>query len=145
MQADRVDILIPTRNRPCALAATLATLVGQTHRGFDVVVSDQSDGEAGFEDGTVRSVVRLLRSRGHDVRLLRNLPRRGLAHQRQFLLDQARSPLVLYLDDDVLIEPDLIERMVAALQRSGAGFVGSAVIGLSYEHDVRPHQQGIEF
>ena len=141
----RVDVLVPTRNRPTALAATLATLIGQSWRGFDLVVADQSDGQAGYASDEAASIVRVLQARGHEVRLLRNLPRRGLAHQRQFLLDQARAPMALFLDDDVLLEPDLIERLVQALRRGRCGFVGSAVIGLSYRDDVRPHQQAIEF
>jgi len=145
MASDRVDVLVPTRERPIALAATLATLIGQTHREFDLVVADQSDAAASFDTGETRSIVRLLEARGHPVRLLRNLPRRGLAQQRQFLLDQARAGLALFVDDDVLLEPDLIERLVGALRDSGCGFVGSAVIGLSYRDDVRPHQQAIEF
>ncbi|MCM5680567.1 glycosyltransferase family 2 protein [Schlegelella sp. S2-27] len=140
-----VDVLIPTRHRSTALAATLATLIGQSWRAFDVVVSDQSDGAASFDTGETRSIVRLLEARGHRVRLLRNLPRRGLAQQRQFLLEQSRAPHVLYLDDDVLLEPDLIERLVGVLCEQRCGFVGSAVIGLSYRDDVRPHQQQVEF
>jgi hypothetical protein len=31
------------------------------------------------------------------------------------------------------------------LQDQGCGFVGSAVLGMSYREDVRPHQQAIEF
>lgn len=143
--AARADVLIPTCNRPIALAATLATLVGQDFRDFDVVVSDQSDGPAAFDTAEARSIVRLLQARGHQVRLLRNLPRRGLAQQRQFLLAQARASAVLFLDDDVLLEPEQIGRMVAALEEQGCGFVGSAVIGLSFRDDVRPHQQAVEF
>ena len=142
---DRVDVLVPTCDRPVALAATLATLIGQTHRAFDLVVADQSQGSAGYERGETRSIVRLLQARGHRVRLLRNLPRRGMAHQRQFLLDRATAGKLLFLDDDVLLEPDLIERLVRALADSGCGFVGSAVIGLSHRADRRPHQQAIEF
>jgi hypothetical protein len=145
MNGHRVDVLVPTRNRPVALAATLATLVGQTHRAFDVIVSDQSDGGASFDTGEARAVARLLAARGNEVRLLRNLPHRGMAQQRQFLLDQASVGRVLFLDDDVLLEPDLIQRLLDALQASGCGFVGSAVVGLSFRDDVRPHQQAIEF
>jgi GT2 family glycosyltransferase len=141
----RVDVLIPTRERPTALAATLATLIGQTCRKFDVVVANQSDGKASFDSGETAAITRLLRARGHGVTLLRNFPRRGLAQQRQFLLDQSQAPLVLFIDDDVLLEPDLIERLRRALMQSGAGFVGSAVIGLSFQADERPHQQAIEY
>lgn len=140
-----VDVLIPTRHRPTALAATLATLIGQSWRAFDVVVSDQSDGPASFDTGEARSIVRLLEARGHRVRLLRNLPRRGLAQQRQFLLEQSRAPYVLYVDDDVLLEPELVGRLAGVLHEQRCGFVGSAVIGLSYGDDVRPHQQAVEF
>ena len=37
-----VDILIPTYNRPAALAITIASLVSQTYRDFRVVISDQT-------------------------------------------------------------------------------------------------------
>jgi GT2 family glycosyltransferase len=140
-----VDVLIPTRSRPVALAATLATLIGQTHRRFGVVVADQSDGAASFDTREAHAIVRLLQARGQAVRLLRNLPRQGLAQQRQFLLDQSAAPAVLFLDDDVLLEPDLLERLLQALREARCGFVGSAVIGLSYRDDERPSQQAIEF
>lgn len=145
MDGDRVDVLVPTRNRTLALAATLATLIGQTWRAFDLVVADQSDGAAEYDNGEIAAIARLLEARGHRVRLLRNLPRRGLAQQRQFLLDQARAGMALFIDDDVLLEPDLLERLVQALRDSACGFVASAVIGLSFKDDVRPHQQAIEF
>jgi hypothetical protein len=67
-----------------------------------------------------------------------------MAQQRQFLLDRSRTPYVLFLDDDVILEPDLAGRLLYALQQARCGFVGSAVIGLSYIDDVRPHQQAVE-
>ena len=90
----RVEVLVPTCERPTTLAATLATLIGRTCRKFDVVVADPSDGEASFDTGETAAIARLLRARGKSVTLLRNVPRRGLAQQRQFLLDQSRGPLV---------------------------------------------------
>src|SRR5436190_24184862 len=35
--------------------------------------------------------------------------------------------------------------MKKILEEKGCGFVGCAVIGLSYKNDIRPHQQDIEF
>ncbi len=140
-----VDVLIPTFERPAALAVTLATLIGQTCRCFRVIVSDQSEGSRPLEAGEVQAVVRVLRARGHAVELRRHLPRRGLAEQRQFLLDQARASYVLFLDDDVILEPDLIERLLRAIREQGCGFVGSAVAGLAYQHVVRPQEEAIEF
>jgi GT2 family glycosyltransferase len=140
----RVDILIPTYGRPAALAVTLTSLVGQTFRDFRVVVSDQGEAPA-LDAPEARAVVRVLRARGVPVAIHRHVPPRGMAEQRQFLLDEATGAFALFLDDDVILEPDLIARLVATLARHRCGFVGSAVIGLSFIDDVRPHQQAIEF
>lgn len=140
-----IDVLIPTCNRPGALAVTLATLVGQDFRDFDVLVADQSDNEAGFDTDCARAVIRVLLAHGHNVTLSRNLPRQGLAQQRQFLLEQATAPAVLFLDDDLILEVDLLGRMSRALRESRCGFVASAPIGLSWIDDVRPEQQAVEF
>lgn len=144
MTREAVDVLIPTFERPAALAVTLTSLAAQTHRALEVVVSDQSETTASVDAGEVRAVARVLRAQGREVRIHRHLPRRGMAEQRAFLLSQARAPWALFIDDDVILEPDLVERMLRAIREEGCGFVGSAVIGLSHAHDVRPHQQAIE-
>jgi glycosyltransferase involved in cell wall biosynthesis len=138
-----IDVLIPTYSRPAALAVTLATLVGQTFRDFRVVVSDQTEDCDMGAVGEVQAVARVLRFHGHEVEILKHLPRRGMAEQRAFLLDQATAPYVLFSDDDLIFEPDALERMHTAIIQQGCGFVGCAVPGLSYLHDVRPHQQAI--
>jgi GT2 family glycosyltransferase len=140
-----VDVLVPTYGRSAALAVTLTSLWAQTYRAFRVIISDQHESENAENAGEVKAVVRLLRARGHPVEIHKHVPRRGMAEQRQFLLQRARSPYVLFLDDDVILEVDLLDRLVSSLVRTGCGFVGSAVIGLSYADDVRPHQQQIEF
>ena len=140
-----VDVLVPTYGRHAALAVTLTSLLGQTYRDFRVVVSDQHDAAPAADAPEVRAIVRVLRATGRAVAILRHLPRRGMAEQRQFLLDRARGRYALFVDDDVILEPHLLERLVGVLARHGCGFVGSAVIGLSFEHDERPHEQAIEF
>lgn len=140
-----VDVLIPTCNRPAGLAVTLTSLCSQTFKDYRVIVSDQSDGFDVADLGEVKAPVRVLQAHGHEVRILKHLPRRGMAEQRQFLLDQVTAPYALFIDDDLILEPWLIQNMLAALREEQIGFVGSAVIGLSFANDVRPHQQAIEF
>jgi GT2 family glycosyltransferase len=142
---DAVDVLIPTCGRPVALALTLTALAAQSWRRLRLVISDQGEPPAVDRAPELQAVLRLLRAQDREVEWHRHLPRRGMAEQRQFLLDQARAPYALFLDDDVLLEADLIERMRAAIGEAGCGFVGSAVLGLSYADDRRPHQQAIEF
>lgn len=140
-----VDILIPTRNRNCALAVTLTALAAQDFPHFRIIVSDQSDTPGAFANAEVRAVLRYLGAVGIQVVTLSHLPRQGMAEQRAFLLSQARAPRCLFLDDDVIVESDLLGRLCRALDAERCGFVGSALHGLSHVGDHRPEQQRIEF
>jgi glycosyltransferase involved in cell wall biosynthesis len=140
-----VDVLIPTYRRKTGLAVVLTSLLGQTFTDFDVTVSDQTEENAAYLDSIeIATLVRALRWHGHRVTLHHHLPQRGLAEQRQFLLEQSQAPYVHYLDDDVLLDPPVMQRMLNVLQSEDCGFVGCAATGLSYLEDVRPQQQHIE-
>jgi glycosyltransferase involved in cell wall biosynthesis len=146
VSAPQVDVLIPTYRRAAALSITLAGLASQDHPAFRVVVSDQSpDDEPAEVVPEVLAMCRILRAHGHPVTLRRHLPRRGLAEHRQSLLDLATAPYVLFVDDDVYLEPTLVGRLVRAIRLSGCGFVGSAVIGLSHIEEDRPDERAVEF
>ena len=140
-----IDILIPTYGRPTALAVTLTSLIAQTYRDFRIVISDQTEDSNPVESGEVQAVLRVLRSHGHEVEVHKHLPRRGIAEHRQFLLEQATAPYALFIDDDLILEPFVVEQMLVAMQKESCGFVGSAVIGLSFIDDVRLQEQKIEF
>src|SRR5579863_6272146 len=140
-----VDVLIPTCGRKAALAVVLTSLLGQTFRDFDVIVSDQSPDDAGYlESIEIQTLARALRWHGHNVALHHHMPRRGMAEQRQFLFEQSAAPYVHYLDDDVLLDPSVMQRMLDVVRAEGCGFVGCPATGLEYLNDVRPHQQQIE-
>lgn len=136
-----VDVLIPTRGRPMPLGITLAALLGQTHRSFRVVISDQSDGVPSYERSEVETICRVLELSGRAVERHHHLPRRGMAEQRQFLLDRATAPYVLCLDDDVILEPDAMERMLHAIREHACGFIGSVPLGPHYVGDERREQE----
>ena len=133
-----VDVLIPTCDRPGALGVTLACLVGQTHRPLRVVVSDQGEQHDAEEVPEVRAVAAVLALSGRPVEVHKHLPRRGLAEQRQFLLDQATAPYALFLDDDVIVEGDLVERLVGTIRRQRCGFIGSFVNAPSAVDSAKP-------
>ena len=140
-----VDVLIPTYRRKTGLAVVLTSLLGQTFTDFNVVISDQTDYEQSCLDTIeIQTLVQALRWHGHQVALHHHLPPRGLAEQRQFLLEQSSARYVHYIDDDVLLDPPVMQRMVQVLMHEGCGFVGCPAIGLGYLHDVRPQQQQIE-
>jgi GT2 family glycosyltransferase len=139
-----VDVLIPTYRRPAALAVTLAGIAAQTWPHLRVVVSSQSPEDEPVLGPEASAVARVLTATGRAVEAVRHLPRRGMAEHRQSLLDGARAPYALFLDDDVLVEPNLVARLVKAIEEARCGFVGSAVVGLSQVEDVRPDEQQVE-
>ncbi|SDD76603.1 Glycosyl transferase family 2 [Actinokineospora iranica] len=130
---------MPTRDRQTELATTLAGLAAQDAE-FGVVVSDQSDGPAGYDTPSARAMLRVLDLAGHPVRTGRHLPRRGLAEHRHHLLSHSRARYVLFLDDDVWLAPGTVARLRTAIGELGCGLVGAAVQGLSYWHDERPDE-----
>jgi GT2 family glycosyltransferase len=139
--APEIDVLIGTVGRTAELAVTLAGLAAQDGPAFRVIVSDQSDDAPMTRDPAVQAMLRVLAAQGRDPQVLRHLPRRGLAEQREFLLGRSTADRVLFLDDDVWLEPGSVARMADALERLGCGFVGMAPQGLSYLEDRRPREQ----
>ena len=141
----QITVLIPTYNRPEALSVTLTSLIYQIEKDFEIVIADQSEEPLLRSQSTLKSVISVLEEEHHKVKYLRNIPPRGMAHQRHFLLQQSFSPYTLFIDDDLILEPYVIDNMKKILTEEKCGFVGCAVIGLSYKNIIRPEQQAIEF
>lgn len=139
-----ISVLIPTFNRLKALAVTMTSLYFQKEKDFDIIISDQGENDFLKDDATIQTIIRLLELQQINVSVMKNLPRNGMAQQRQFLLQHSNSKYSLFLDDDVILEPYVIKNMKECLQKTNVGFVGSAVIGLSYKNDFRPQQEQIE-
>lgn len=144
MNSKAINVLIPTYRRVKALAVTLTSLCYQQENGFDVIIADQSPGDEISRDNSVQTAIRLLGLKGHAVSYIKNSPPRGMAQQRQFLLEQSQAPYSLFLDDDLILEPYVISNMKSIMLDQQCGFVGSAVIGLSYLGHHRPGEQRIE-
>lgn len=139
-----VDVLLPTCNRLPGLIYTLSGVAAQTLPDLRVVVADQSD-ESLADTPVVRALRRVIEARGGSVEWQHRVPSWGIAEQRDFLLSRATAGAVLYLDDDVLMEPWVVERLLTTLRSESCGFVGAFPAGLSFRDDVRPQQQAIEF
>ncbi len=136
-------MLIPTYERPESLAMTLSGVAAQTAKDLQVVVSSQGHRKA--EDSLVaRALGRAISARGSSIEWYHREPR-GIAEQRHFLLGRAEADPVLFLDDDVFMEPFVIENLLSVLESEKCGFVGAFPAGLTFADDVRLEQQRIEF
>jgi GT2 family glycosyltransferase len=137
---DSIEVLIPAFDREAALAVTLTGLLGQQVPPARVVVSDQSPDGVLVGSPLIAGVVRVLRARGVEVELLAHPSGEGVAENRAFLLEQARAEYVLFLDDDIVLEPESLARLAAAMGELRTGLVAMAMTGLSFAGDVREHE-----
>ena len=139
-----IEVLLPTCNRLPSLVMTLSGVAAQTCAGLHVVVADQGRSPVSDEP-VVRALFRVIEARGGSIEYHHRPPLHGIAEQRAFLLDRATAREVLYLDDDVLMEPWVVQRLSETLRREGCGFVGAFPAGLSFRDDRRLRQQRIEY
>lgn len=139
-----VDVLIPTFERLPALIMTLSGVAGQARTDLRLIVADQSR-EPQREHPVIQTLCRIIEARGGAVEWHHRPAASGIADQRRFLLSQAAAPSVLFVDDDVYMEPWVVERLEVTLRAEKCGFVGAYPVGLSYRDDVRPYQQTVEF
>jgi GT2 family glycosyltransferase len=137
-----VSVLIPTYERAESLVMTLSGIAAQTATDLHIVVSSQGRHRA-KDSPVVRALGRVIEARGGSVEWYHREPC-GITEQRHFLLGRAKAEPVLFLDDDVLMEPFVIERLLSVLEAEGCGFVGAFPAGLTFAHEVRPEQQAIE-
>jgi GT2 family glycosyltransferase len=139
-----VDILLPTINRHAEFVMALCGIATQTLNGLHVIVADQSDRPV-HKTRAVQALERIIRARGGTVAWHHRKPSHGICEQRNFLLKQADADYVLYLDDDVLMESWVVDKLLEAIKLQACAFVGAFPAGPSFQHDIRPDQQAIEY
>ena len=106
-----VTAVVPTRNRPQILAATLASLESQSVVPAELVVVDAS------EDSATREVVDGFHSRIRstcDVRWVQATSCGAAAQRNQGVL-LAGQPIVWFFDDDIVFQPECANRLWQAL------------------------------
>lgn len=140
----RTTVLLPTCNRKDSLIMVLGGLANQNISDFRLIISDQSSTPV-RENAVVQALARIIEARGGQIDWHHRVPSKGVAEQRDFLLKEAKTETVLFLDDDVFMESWVLERLLEAMERETCGFVGAFPTGLTFRDDVRPDQQMIEY
>jgi GT2 family glycosyltransferase len=111
-----VSIVIPTKGRPALLAGAVGRLLGQTVSLDELIVVDQSDTEEGRR--RVEDVIDAAPADRRPVlRYVWDPTVTGAAAARNVGLDLAAMDVVVCMDDDMVPEPDALERMLAHYAR----------------------------
>ncbi len=125
-----VSVIIPTKNRPDDLELTLRSLVTQTVAAEELIIVDQS------EDGESKGrAYRTLMNGSARIRLhyIHDTGITGGAAARNHAMAVASSDIWLFLDDDVILEPNFVEELIAAY-RTNPKAIGVSGIVTNYPH-----------
>jgi|GEM_PF-4401187 len=114
--APRLSVVVAAYNAAATLGVLLDSLCRSRFQDFEVCLCD--DGSA---DGT-RRVAEAYAGR-LTLRLAVQAANQGMTRARNKALALARAPLLLFLDADVRLQPDTMDRLLERLERSGAAAV----------------------
>jgi glycosyltransferase involved in cell wall biosynthesis len=118
-----VSIVMPTMNRRVEVGSFLDTLLRQTVPADELVVVDAG------QDRVLDLLEARLRGTGIVLRYATSRP--GTSVQRNLGIEMATQDTVFFLDDDVLLEPDFIERMLEAFDFPAQPPVGAVLATFS--------------
>ena len=113
-----VSVIIPTKNRPADLERTVNSLLGQTVLPRQLIIVDQS-----ATDESRKVVTRQFNQASPQVQEMVRLcytldpgiPGGAVARNRA--MDLAEGEIWLFLDDDVILEPDFLRQILAVYVR----------------------------
>jgi len=120
MAGDRaLTVVVPTLDRCDLLGPCLASLAGQTYAAFDVLVVD---------DGSTEDIAGFVRERNPEAQVLRRDRNGGFAQAVNSGIRVASTPFVMLLNNDMTLEPDCLDRLMAGLEGSGAAMACPLVL-----------------
>jgi glycosyltransferase involved in cell wall biosynthesis len=127
-----VSACLLTYKRAAVLPRTLADLLGQTFRDFELIINDDHS-----PDDT-EAVCREFERRDPRVRYCRNPRNLRYAGNQNAAVERATGKYVAFLHDGDRYSPELLERWVDALERHpSAGLVFNAVSLLGRDGEIR--------
>lgn len=104
-KSERVSIIICTVNRNTKLIRCLQSICESTHQNIEVIVVDQTPDQDHFASELLDHRIRYIR-----VKFL------GLSKARNLGIELATSEILAFTDDDCIVSPDWVEKIVECLR-----------------------------
>jgi len=116
-----ISVIIPTYNRPDFLPNTIESVLGQDFENYEIIVVDNA-----CLDST-KKLVESFKSIKAQIRYICE-PDIGLHNGRHRGAKAARSDILLYIDDDVVADKNLLKEVVKFYSDSEVGCVGGKIL-----------------
>jgi len=132
----KIDIMCCTKDRPSEVGLLLQSLRTQSHQDWDIFIYDDRSGAPLISHHFIRCLINLLKQENHRVFIMREEQTRyGVTKLRQMLVDKimkvGEGEAILRLDDDNILEPDYIEKLVETLD---AGYdIASGLVPVAFQ------------
>jgi GT2 family glycosyltransferase len=117
-----ISVVVPTYERESVLVATIEGLIALKPSPTEILIVDQTEKHS----IPIENVLREWEKSGV-VKLIR-LSQPSIPRAMNVGLCEASQELVLFVDDDIVPEANLIDRHLSAFERSGAALIAGRVI-----------------
>lgn len=112
----KISIIIPTYNRPSALKNCVKSILEQTQKPFELIIVD---------DGNLNELPHQKKCRDigiNYVYLRKDKP--GLTESRNKGIELAKGAIIFFLDDDVMLFPNYIEKILSVYKNDRDNVIG---------------------
>ena len=118
----QITIHISSKDRHSELALLLQSLRTQIFQNWNLVILDDNSGTPILSCRFLGILQNMIRMEGHDIKVIRHEKSMGVCYARNLVIEQDifdtinKILLTLRLDDDVLLEPDYILRLLHVIE-----------------------------
>ena len=104
----KVTIEVSTKDRQPYLATLLVSLINQTFKNWELLVTDNGSDESMINNEQIMKLLNMIGKLGHRWRM-NKIPPNGLLASRRAALSCVDTPLVCRIDDDLFLQPDFLQ------------------------------------
>ena len=109
-----VSVIIPVFNAEKTINKTLASIFDQTFKNFEIIA---------INDGSKDKSQKILEQYKDKITIVKQ-PNQGAPLARNAGAKLAQGRYIIFVDDDIILQPDMLEKMVASIQKNKAASFG---------------------
>ena len=122
----KISVIVPIYNVEKYLRECLESIVAQTYKGIEIILVD----DRGLDDSM--AIAREFAARDKRIKIITHKKNGGLSAARNTGIKNSSAPFVMFVDSDDLVAPTFCEKLLAAVESSGADW---AVCGTDFIYE----------